>query len=223
MAPRPTGLPAGRVSGVGLGGGAVVAVALTAGLGGLGCQEETVVVGRPPPVQPGAVAPGSAGAVPGGGAPGAPGEGPATDDAGPPAALDLDDDDFVDSDENRDPFRSFAGLFKVRNSVVPQRAVVMPTTGIDEMRLIAIISGVARPQAMLVDPLGVGHVVQRGDYVGRPEVIQTGDVQGLAVPLNWRVDRIRANEVVLIREDQTGRQPLTRVLPLYENDEQPQP
>jgi len=179
-----------------------------------GCGEDTVVVGER---AVGPVAPGS------GAAPTAP---PGTPVAGPdggaddePQALDLDDEDFVDSEENRDPFHSFAGLFKVRNTVVPQRAVIMPTTGVDEMRLIAIISGVARPQAMLVDPLGVGHVVQRGDYVGRPEVIQTGDVQGLAVPLNWRVDRIRANEVVLIREDQTGRQPLTRVLPLYDEEE----
>lgn len=171
-----------------------------------GC-EEAEVVGAPPP------------ATPGGGAVVTP-AGAAADeaDAGP-GGLSFEDDAFVESDRHRDPFRAFAELFKVRNTVAPQRAVVMPTTGIDEMRLVAIISGVPRPQAMLVDPLGVGHVVQRGDYVGRPEVVQTGDVQGLAVPLNWRVDRIRAGEVVLVREDQTGSQPLTRVLPLYEEGE----
>ena len=54
---------------------------------------------------------------------------------------------------------------------------------------------------MLVDPAGVGHVVERGDYLGRPKVIQaTGSV---SMTLNWRVDRIRENEVVLTQQDPT--------------------
>ena len=135
--------------------------------------------------------------------------------------LNFRDEDFVEAESNRDPFRSYAAMFKVRPVDRPQRAVKMPTTSIDEMRLSAIISGVAQPRAMLVDPDGIGHVVQRADYIGRPEVVQTGGAEGMPVTLNWRVDRIRPNEVVLAREDPTapGRPPLTRVIPLYEESE----
>lgn len=134
------------------------------------------------------------------------------------------DEDFVEVDVTvRDPFRSFATLFRQQATSVIQRDVVMPTTAIDEMRLIAIITGVARPRAMLKAPGGVGHTVRIGQYVGRPEVIQTGGADSMPVTLNWRVARIRAGEVVLTREDPTGpdRPPLTRVIPLYEEGEDP--
>ena len=102
-----------------------------------------------------------------------------------------------------------------------QRRVLMPNTAVDQMRLIAIISGLPQPRAMLTDPAGVGHVVKRGDYIGRAEVIQAGGAEGMPVTLNWRVDRIRSDEVVLTREDPTApnKPPLTRVLPLYEEGE----
>ena len=126
------------------------------------------------------------------------------------------DDDFAESEKNRDPFRSYIGSFRTRAPEVMQRRVVMPTTGVEEMRLIAIVGGVAQPKAMLVDPMGVGHVVERGDYVGRPKVVQaTGSV---SMTLNWRVDRIRDGEIVLTQLDPTDptRPALTRVMPLHE-------
>lgn len=134
------------------------------------------------------------------------------------------DDDFVEVDiENRDPFRSFASTFRQVASAQQAETVhsIMPTSAIDEMRLIAIISGVVRPRAMLLDGQGVGHTVERGDYIGRPEVIQVGE--SMPVPLHWRVARIRSGEVVLTREDPTApdRPPLTRVIPLYEEGEDP--
>ncbi len=137
------------------------------------------------------------------------------------ALLSYDDDDFVESERNRDPFRNYATIFKVRALETPQRAVVMPNTSIEQMRLMAIISGVARPRAMLVDPSEVGHVVARGDFIGRPEVVQTGGADSTPLQLNWRVDRIRASEVVLTREDPTapGRVPLSRVIPLYDESD----
>ncbi|MEM9075306.1 MAG: hypothetical protein AAGE52_42810, partial [Myxococcota bacterium] len=84
-------------------------------------------------------------------------------------------------------------------------------------------SGVAQPRAMLQDPAGVGHVVKIGQYVGRAEIIQTGGADSMPVTLNWRVARIRTGEVVLTRDDPTGpdRPPLTRVIPLYEEGEDP--
>lgn len=128
------------------------------------------------------------------------------------------DEDFVENDTNRDPFRSYAKMFQARAPDVPARDVKMSNTTIDQMKLIAIISGVARPRAMIVDADNVGQVVERGDYVGRPEVVQSGGADGIAVTLNWRVARIWPNEVVLTREDPTApnRPALTRKLELHD-------
>jgi type IV pilus assembly protein PilP len=176
-----------------------VALALCAG----GCEEEPLVTGRGL-------------ALPGGGANAA----VTTDTGEPVAAATVEpvthrDDEFVEAEGNRDPFRSFAQAFV-------QREVVMPRTGIEEMRLIGIVSGVANPSAMLVDREGTGHTVHRGDYLGRPEVVQTGGDDAVPITLNWRVDRIRPEEVVLTREDPTApnRPPLTRVMPLREESGQ---
>jgi type IV pilus assembly protein PilP len=102
-----------------------------------------------------------------------------------------------------------------------QREVIMARTAIDEMRLIAIVSGVANPSAMLTDRDGIGHTVRRGDYLGRAEVVQTGGESELPITLNWRIDRIRPGEVVITREDPTApnRPPLTRVLALHDDEE----
>jgi type IV pilus assembly protein PilP len=132
------------------------------------------------------------------------------------------DDAFVEVDiQNRDPFRGYAQMFKVRNVQPPQRRVLLPTLSIEQMRLKAIISGVPQPVAQIVDQQGVGHTIRRGDFIGRPEVIQTGGVDGVTVLLNWRVDRIRPNEVVLTREDPNApdQLPLTRIIPLHDERE----
>lgn len=138
------------------------------------------------------------------------------------------DEDFVENDVHRDPFRDFSLMFRAQPTVRPQRTVLMPMTSIDEMKLIAIVTRVPAPRAMLVDSTGIGYVVERGDYIGRPEVVQAGGAEGMPITLNWRVDRIRCGagevspscEVILTREDPTApnRPPLTRVIPLYEPD-----
>ena len=99
-------------------------------------------------------------------------------------------------------------------------ATSSPSTSVEEMRLIAIVTGIAKPKAMLLDPAGVGHVVERGDYLGRPKVLQaTGSV---SMTLNWRVDRIRENEVVLTQQDPSdpNRFALTKIIPLREETTQ---
>ncbi|HSN81544.1 MAG TPA: pilus assembly protein PilP [Polyangiales bacterium] len=144
---------------------------------------------------------------------------PAKTDLGP---IVYTDEDFVELDiQNRDPFRSYAKAFKAQAAAPAQRRVLMPSTSLDEMRLIAIVTGITTPRAMLTDTTQVGHVVRRGDYVGRPEVVQTGGSEGMPVTLNWRVDRIRPGSVVLTREDPTSpdKPPLTRVMPLHEGGE----
>jgi type IV pilus assembly protein PilP len=147
--------------------------------------------------------------------PAAEGEGE-EEEAKAPVPTTYKDEDFVESEKNRDPFRTYIGAFRTRAPEVMQRRVVMPTTAVEEMELIAIIGGIPQPKAMLVDPMGVGHVVERGDYVGRPKVVQaTGSV---SMTLNWRVDRIRSGEIVLTQLDPTDptRPALTRVMPLHE-------
>jgi len=131
------------------------------------------------------------------------------------------DTDFVESDRNRDPFRTFVSELKAKTPLVAQRAVIMPTTEIDEMRLIAIITGISQPRAMLVDSKGVGYVTARGDFVGKADIVQGGGTESLPISLNWRVDRIRENEIVLAREDPSApnRPPLTKVIPLRTDKE----
>jgi Tfp pilus assembly protein PilP len=131
-------------------------------------------------------------------------------------ALFYQDDDFVESPQRRDPFRAYTATFRAKAPEDLQRQVVMPATSVEEMRLIALVTGTARPKAMLLDPAGVGHVVERGDYLGRPKLIQaTGNV---SMTINWRVDRIRENEVVLTQQDPAdpSRVALTKILPLNE-------
>lgn len=193
---------------------ALVALAALAGVATSACGDEEITVGRGmPPEESG-----------GGGGPGQPpppdpaAQAESAADAG--IALSYRDEDFVEAETNRDPFRSFAQMFVARPTREPvQREVVMPRTAIEEMTLIAIVSGMASPSAMLVDRDGTGYTVHRGDYLGRPEVVQTGGEDTVPITLNWRVDRIRPGEVVLTRDDPTApnRPPLTRVIPLHDD------
>jgi type IV pilus assembly protein PilP len=183
-------------------------LALVLALGG--CDDEPIQMGRPSSTQ----------AV----APSAPSGGEEEPDAGPqgPSRPQLRDEDFVEAETNRDPFRNYAENFRATGPRADQttRDVKLPDTSVEEMRLIGIVSGVADPRAMIVDRAGVGHVVRRGNFLGRAEVVQAGGIEELPIMLNWRVDRIRPNEVVLTREDPTApnRPPLTRVIVLREED-----
>ncbi len=140
--------------------------------------------------------------------------------AGPASkTVEYTENDFVENDRNRDPFRSYVTLF-VEKSSAPQkiqRYVVLEQYSIDELKLIGIVTGGEYPRAMLVDPTSKGWVVKRGDFLGRPDVVHTGGTNGTDYQLNWRVDRVRDGDVVLIREDpaQPGIAPATRVIPLH--------
>jgi type IV pilus assembly protein PilP len=129
------------------------------------------------------------------------------------------ENDFVESDRNRDPFRSYAESFVAQGAktVTRQLAVVLSQFSLDELQLVAIVTGGDYPRAMLLDPQKKGWVIKRGDYVGRPDVVHAGGANGVDYQLNWRVDRVREGDVVLTREDpaQPGAAPATRVLPLH--------
>ena len=131
---------------------------------------------------------------------------------------DFTENDFVESDRNRDPFRSFfIKNLPTRSEVQNQRQVEIADYAVDELRLIGIVQGSDRPRAMFVDPSGKGTVVFKGTFICRPEIVHLGGATGPVYELNWRVDRIRDGDVVLIREDpaQPAIPPATRVIPLH--------
>ena len=128
------------------------------------------------------------------------------------------ENDFVESDRNRDPFRSFLVQQQPANrEALNQRKVELAQYSIDELKLIAIVQGSDKPRAMFTDPTGRGTVVYKGTFICRPEVVHIGGTNGPEYQLNWRIDRIRDADVVLIREDpaQPAIPPATRVVPLH--------
>ena len=106
-----------------------------------------------------------------------------------------------------------------------QRKVELAQYSIDELKLVAIVQGADQSRAMFIDPSGKGTVVYKGTFVCRPEVVHIGGSNGPEYQLNWRVDRIRDGDVVLIREDpaQPGIPPATRVIPLHPEAGQGEP
>ena len=83
----------------------------------------------------------------------------------------LRDEDFNETDDaNRDPFRSFTGIFTDRGARVNVQQVVPSIFGkfsLEELTLIAVITGDANPRAMFRDPSGLGQVIKRGDYLSK--------------------------------------------------------
>lgn len=128
------------------------------------------------------------------------------------------ENDFAESDHNRDPFRSYASLFVDRSnrSVKNELPVILPQYAIDELKLVAIVLAGDYPRAMVLDPTGKGWVVKRGDYIGRPDTVHTGGTNGTDYQLNWRVDCVRDGDIVLSREDRAlNAPPATRIIPLH--------
>ncbi len=175
-----------------------------------GCGDEPAKPAMIPPPPPGAPAAASAPAA----APSA----SAADNEPPPPKLEIVEAEFTESERSRDPFRSFADSFKeeAKGAAKSQREVVLSKFGIDELRLIGIVTRAEPAKAMLVDPGGTGFVVQRGQFVGKPDVVQAAGRTGASYEINWRVDRIRDGDIVLVREDpQNPDVPsATRVIPL---------
>ena len=129
------------------------------------------------------------------------------------------ENDFVESEQSRDPFRSFAKMFvsETTTSARSQRKVVLEDFGVDDLNLVGIVTGPGRNRAMFVAPGGKGTIVHRGQYIGKAEVVRGSGTNAPAYELNWRIDRIRSKDVVLIREDPAHSEipPATRIIPLH--------
>src|SRR5688572_26675072 len=125
--------------------------------------------------------------------------------------------DFNDSARTRDPFLSYAREFadEAKKRVRSQREVVLDQYALDELKLAGLVTGIRPARAMLIDPTKKGHVIHEGQFVGRSEVVQ-GGATGADYEINWRVDRIREADIVLVREDPSNPDvpSATRVIPL---------
>jgi type IV pilus assembly protein PilP len=147
--------------------------------------------------------------------------------SGIPPRREFPEAEFTETERSRDPFRSYTSNFAadVKGGVRSQRQVVLAEFAVDDLKLIGIVTRIAPSRAMLVDPTGRGHVVHRGDFVGRADVVQTGGSRGSTYELNWRLDRIRDGDVVLVREDPNNPDvpAATKVIPLRPDGEQVKP
>jgi type IV pilus assembly protein PilP len=80
----------------------------------------------------------------------------------------LRDEDFVESENNRDPFRSHFDLFtKQRRKTTRKVPAIFDNFALEELTLIGIVSGGPQPRAMFRDSAGLGRTIKRGDYVSR--------------------------------------------------------
>lgn len=188
---------------------------LLAGVSCLGCGEDVVIqqAGSNP-----AIAPLSAQPTTG-----------ATADVAPEPPLPpiaFQEEDFAENDRSRDPFRSFEDMFleKSDRRTFQRAKVLLETVPLDQLKLIGVITGINPAKAMLEDPAGIGHVVQRNDLVGKAERVQTGGGSE-EFEINWRVDRIRESDVVFVREDPANPDvpSATRVLSLRVESDNAQP
>jgi len=149
----------------------------------------------------------------------APDAGPSVE-AAPMAKVEFAENDFVESDRNRDPFRTYIATFAPpdqKRVAKTDREVILAQFAIDELKLVAIVTGGDYPRAMMLDPAGKGYVLRKGQCVGRPEIVHIGGANGADYQINWRVDKVRDGDIVFIREDpaQPGIPPATRVVSLH--------
>lgn len=144
-------------------------------------------------------------------------------DAGPVRPPEFGEHEWVESERSRDPFRSFEMLFleEARGQVQSQREVILEQYSVDELHLIGIVTRLHPEIAMVVDPTGKGHVIQRGQLIGKAERVQIAGQNARSFDINWRVEQVREGDVILVREDpQNPDVPsVTRVLALRPDEE----
>lgn len=176
----------------------LLAALLAASAGALACEEERIIQSSARAPSPAGSASAAASAI--------------------PARVAIDEAEFVENDKSRDPFRSYARVFaeEMKAPDKVQLDIVLRDYSIDELKLIGIVTRLEPARAMVVDPTGKGHVIRRGQFIGRPDLVRREGTSTGTYQVNWRVDRIREGDVVLIREDPTNPDvpAVSRVLPL---------
>jgi Tfp pilus assembly protein PilP len=88
----------------------------------------------------------------------------------------LTNEDFLESDNNRDPFHSYLSTFAAQVVINKQHKILMDKYSLDELKLIAIVGGEGSPlKAMFVEPSPpmVGQTVVRGDHISKADALVT--------------------------------------------------
>lgn len=110
----------------------------------------------------------------------------------------------------RDPFRSVLDEKQGPQETGQERPDCGPLCKweLEQLKLVAVISGVSNPLAMVEDPNGKGYIVRRGTFVGKR---------------NGKVTQIRAGELVVteIYKDQMGKPHVNPVPIKLPTDEKP--
>lgn len=181
----------------------------------VGCEDEV----PPPPAAAPAAAPGAPAAAPG--APGPNAAPPGEPEGLPPLpVIDFQERDFQESPINRDPFRNFsepAELPQADTANKVRAEVLVSNYALEELKIVGIVTG-SVGRVLVNDPTGLGWVLRVGDFVGREEGGRSAS--GTTSASHWRLDRIRENDVVFIRESPDPSTPATtRVLSMRAPDE----
>ncbi len=136
----------------------------------------------------------------------------------------LDENSFVVGPKRRDPFLPFIEMLIKPEELhrMVQRDVKLKEYDVSDLKLVAIITNIGDPKAMVIPPDGTGFVLRRGDYVGRADYIKQG-AKGETIQVNWKVARIHGSGqdedrgIYLVRDDPTTSKTLdaTKFIPLH--------
>ncbi|HET8734815.1 MAG TPA: pilus assembly protein PilP [Anaeromyxobacteraceae bacterium] len=102
----------------------------------------------------------------------------------------------------RDPFKSFlAGLRATTGAVVTRCSTPLGRFELDQLRLVAVITGLADPMAMVEAPNGVGYSVRKGACIGKNGGVVTTIRTGEVIVTEWamRADGTREKTETALR------------------------
>ncbi len=138
----------------------------------------------------------------------------------------LSETDFIEGAKHRDPFRAYIDVVVDQEEIkkIVQREIKLKEYDVAELKLIAIITNISDPRAMVVTPAKEGIVLRRGDYIGKADFVDPG-AGGDKIQVNWRVARIHGTGkeeergIYLVRDDPLTKTPedITRFMPLHTN------
>ncbi len=88
----------------------------------------------------------------------------------------------------RDPFKSFLGELRASTGAVVTRcSTPLGRFELDQMRLVAVVTGLADPLAMVEAPTGVGYAVRKGACIGKNGGVVATIRSGEMVVTEWAV------------------------------------
>lgn len=122
--------------------------------------------------------------------------------AAPAAASSPDAEVAYSSVGKRDPFKSFLGDLRASAGAVVTRCnTPLGRFELDQLRLVAVITGLADPLAMVEAPTGVGYSVHKGACIGKNGGVVAAIRTGEVVVTEWamRADGTREKTETALR------------------------